>query len=178
MPLFALGLNISWECIYAYIDLFVRQILSLQAIANVVWFLLDILIVVTYLKYSKNECKTEMEKKWHIPFGIIILSICVGIQILFLMEFGNQKAEIYSAYLQNIAMSVAYIYMLNYRKTTRGQTKMIAVCKWIGTFAPTLIGAIEQNMFIIVTGIMCFILDGLYFYFLTYTEKIQKRNYQ
>lgn len=175
MPLFALGLNIAWEGIYAYTDLFVRKSVSLQAIANTVWFILDIFIVATYFLYSKNECTTEMERKWQIPFGILVIVLCVVIQLLFIVEFGDVKAEIYSAYLQNVAMSVAYLYMLNRRRSSAGQTKLIAICKWIGTLAPTLIGVIENNMFIVVTGIVCFILDGLYYYFLCYVTKREKQ---
>ena len=47
MPLFALGLNIAWEGIYAYTDLFIRQDIGAQALANTAWFLLDIFIAVT-----------------------------------------------------------------------------------------------------------------------------------
>ena len=174
MPLFALGLNVAWEGIYAYYEVLGRESVSLQGIANTAWVLLDIVIVVTYFMYSRNDCKTELEKKVQIPFGILVFAICIVIQILFIYEFGDAKAEIYSAYLQNIAMSVAYLYMLNRRGSSKGQTKLIAMCKWIGTIAPTLIGAIEHNVFIVVTGIICFVLDGLYFYFLSYTMKKEK----
>ncbi len=116
-----------------------------------------------------------MERKWQIPFGILTLLICIGIQVLFIYEFGDKQAEIYSAYLQNIAMSVAYLYMLNRRQSSKGQTKLIAVCKWVGTLAPTLIGVIEANVFIVATGIVCFILDGIYFFCLSYVMKKEQK---
>lgn len=34
MPLFALGLNIAWEGLYAFTDLFVRENIDAQALAN------------------------------------------------------------------------------------------------------------------------------------------------
>lgn len=170
MPLFALGLNIAWEGIYAYYEVLGRGTVSLQGVANAVWFFLDIAIVVTYFKFSKNDCKTDMERKWQIPFGILVLVICVVIQLLFIYEFGDGQAEIYSAYLQNIVMSVAYLYMLNRRQSDKGQTMLIAVCKCVGTLAPTLIGVIESNIFIVVTGIVCFVLDVLYILFLQKTK--------
>lgn len=173
MPLFALGLNIAWEGIYAYIELIGRGNPSLQGFTNAAWFFLDIALVVCFFKFSKNDCKTEIERKWQAPFGALALVICIGIQFLFIYEFGDAQAEIYSAYLQNIAMSVAYLYMLNRRQSSKGQTLLIAACKWIGTLVPTLIGVIEQNAFIVVTGIVCFILDGLYFYFLTMVKKAE-----
>ena len=175
MPLFALGLNIAWEGIYAYTDLFVRHTIGAQAIANTVWFLLDIFIVVTYLKYGREEMDSEMGKKWFVPWTALVLVSCVVLQALFIVEFGNVEGEKYSAYLQNIAMSVAYLYMLSRRKSSKGQTMLIAVCKCIGTLTPTIFGTIEGNVFILVTGVICFVFDVLYIYFLHRVKAREKQ---
>ena len=162
MPLFALGLNIAWEGIYAFMDLFVRNNIGAQAIANTAWFLLDIFIVVSFLKFGKEEMEGEVSKKYFVAWTILVLICCFALQILFIYEFGDIEGEKYSAYLQNITMSVAYLYMLNRRKSSKGQTMTIAVCKCIGTVTPTIFGTLEGNMFILVTGIICFIFDVIY----------------
>lgn len=61
-------------------------------------------------------------------------------------------------------MSVAYLYMLNRRKSSKGQTMLIAVCKCIGTLTPTIYGTMEGNTFILVTGVICFLFDLVYIY--------------
>lgn len=174
MPLFALGLNIAWEGIYSYTDLFVRHSYGAQAFANAAWFLLDIVIVYTYLKFGKEECKSSSEKKWFVPWTLLALVGCFVLQILFMIEFGDVEGEKYSAFLQNIIMSVAYLYMLKERKSSKGQTMLIAVCKCVGTVTPTIFGTIEGNMFILVTGIICFIFDILYIYFLYRVKQKEK----
>lgn len=174
MPLFALGLNIVWEGMYAYIDLFVRHSIGAQAIANACWFCLDIFILVTWFKFGKEECQTETEKKWFIPWSVIVLASCVALQVLFAVEFGDVEGEKYSAYVQNVAMSVAYLYMLNRRRSSKGQSMTIAVAKCIGTLTPTIFGTMEGNTFILVTGIICFVLDILYIYFLHGVQKKEK----
>ncbi len=171
MPIFALGLNIVWEGMYSCIRLFLRHDLGVQTFANMAWFCLDIFILVTWFKYGKEECKTETEKKWFIPWSIIVLASCVALQVLFAVEFGDVEGEKYSAYVQNVAMSVAYLYMLNRRRSSKGQTMTIAVCKCIGTLTPTIFGTMEGNMFILVTGVICFVLDLLYIYFLHGVQK-------
>lgn len=171
MPLFALGLNIAWEGIYAYTDLFVRATVSAQAIANTVWFLLDIFIVITYFKYGREEARGELGKKSFIPWPVLVLACCIVLQLLFIAEFGDVAGEKYSAYLQNIAMSVAYLYMLNRRKSSRGQTMTIAVSKCIGTLTPTIYGTIEGNRFILVTGVICFVFDVIYIFCLHGVKK-------
>ncbi|MGM9538798.1 MAG: hypothetical protein ACI3VN_10755 [Candidatus Onthomonas sp.] len=174
MPLFALGLNIAWEGIYAYTDLFVRHEIGAQAIANTCWFLLDILIVVTYFKYAGRECRTEMERKLLIPWSVLVLVICFVLQLLFLYTFGDVEGEKYSAYLQNVAMSAAFLYFLRGRGSSRGQSMTIAVCKCIGTLTPTIYGTIEGNCFITVTGLICLVLDLLYIGSLRYTQKRER----
>ena len=174
MPLFALGLNIAWEGIYASMDLFVRQEIGAQAIANTAWFLLDIFIVITFIKYGREEMEGELGKKWFIPWTVLVLAVCVGLQLLFIYEFGDVEGEKYSAYIQNIVMSVAYLYMLNRRKSSKGQTMLIAVCKCVGTLTPTIYGTLEGNMFILVTGIICFVFDLMYIYFLHYVKGKEK----
>lgn len=178
MPLFALGLNIAWEGIYAYTDLCIRKEIGAQAIANTIWFFLDILIVVTFLKYGKKEMQTEQEKRWFIPWTILVFVTCFIIQVLFVAEFTDVEGEKYSAYLQNMIMSVAYLYMLKRRQSSKGQTMCIAICKCIGTLTPTIIGTLEGNTFILVTGIICFVFDILYIYFLKEVKNINGDAFQ
>ena len=174
MPLFALGLNIAWEGIYAYTDLFIRKDIGAQALANTAWFLLDIFIVVTFFKFGKEEAEGELGKKFFVPWKVIVLICCFVLQILFMVEFGDIAGEKYSAFLQNIAMSIAYLYMLNRRKSSKGQTMLIAICKCIGTLTPTIFGTIEGNMFILVTGVICFIFDMIYIYCLHHVIQKEK----
>lgn len=174
MPLFALALNIAWEGIYAYTDLFIRGDIGAQALANTAWFLLDIFIVVTYFKFGREEAEGELGKKLFVPWTVLVLACGFVLQILFMVEFGDVEGEKYSAFLQNIAMSIAYLYMLNRRKSSKGQSMLIAVSKCIGTLTPTIFGTIEGNTFILVTGVICFVLDLVYIYCLHYVMQKEK----
>lgn len=49
-----------------------------------------------------------------------------------------------------------------------------AVCKCIGTLTPAIYGAIGGNTFIVVTGIICFIFDVIYIYFLHCVKQKEK----
>ena len=177
MPLFALGLNIAWEGIYACMDLFVRKTVSAQAIANTAWFLLDIVIVITFFKFGRKESvgDSEIGKKLFIPWVILAIAACFALQLLFIKEFGDVEGEKYSAYLQNIIMSIAYLYMLKNRASSRGQTMLIAICKCLGTLTPTIYGTLEGNMFILYTGIVCFIFDVIYIIALYLVKKKEKK---
>lgn len=162
MPLFALGLNIVWEGLYAFTDIFIRQSIGAQAIANACWFVLDCVIVYTYFKFGKSECRTETERRFFVPWSLLAFAACLVLQLLFYYWFGNVEGEKYAAYLQNVAMSLLYLSMLKERKSDKGQSMIIAVCKCIGTLTPTIFGTIEGNWFITVTGIICFVYDVIY----------------
>lgn len=162
MPLFALGLNIAWEGLYAFTDLFIRRSIGAQAIANTCWFFLDCVIVYTHFKFGKADCRSKKEQQWFIPWSILAFAACLVLQILFCVHFGSIEGEKYSAYLQNIAMSLMYLSMLRERRSDKGQSLLIAICKCIGTLTPTIYGALEGNWFILTTGILCFIFDVIY----------------
>ena len=116
----------------------------------------------------------DLGKKFFIPWTVLVLLCGFVLQLLFMVEFGDVEGEKYSAFLQNITMSVAYLYMLNRRKNSKGQSMTIAVCKCIGTLTPTIFGALEGNVFIIVTGIFCLIFDLVYIYCLHYVLEKEK----
>lgn len=172
MPLFALGLNIVWEGLYAFTDIFVRQSIGAQAIANACWFVLDCVIVYTYFRFGKSECRTETERKFFVPWSLLAFAVCLVLQLLFYYWFGSVEGEKYAAYLQNVAMSLLYLSMLKERKSDKGQSMTIAVCKCIGTLTPTIFGTIEGNWFITVTGIICFVYDVIYIVAL---KKVQQK---
>lgn len=174
MPLFALALNIAWEGIYAGMDFFVRGEVSAQACANAAWFLLDIAIVVTYFKFGPEECKTPMERRWFVPWSVLVFVCCFVLQVLFIVVFGDVEGEKYSAFLQNIIMSVCFLYLLRERGSARGQSLVIAWCKCLGTLTPTIIGGMENNLFIVVTGIICFVFDVVYIVALHWVKAREK----
>lgn len=75
MPRFPLGLNITWEAIYSYFELFGRGSVSILGFANAAWVILDAAIVVTYFRFSGNECQTKLERKRLVPSGILVIVV-------------------------------------------------------------------------------------------------------
>jgi len=154
MPLWALTLNIVWEVIYSYKGLQGTPILP-QTWINIVWTILDLVIVGQYLKYNKD-------KIW---FGLVLI-MSIGLQLTFLVEFGKM-GPVYSAFLQNLLMSGLFIDTLA-NKGAKGQNMIIAWAKWLGTLAPTILfGVIRSNQLVVVVGLCCSILDFTYIWLLS-----------
>ena len=69
----------------------------------------------------------------------------------------------YSAFLQNLVMSVLFINLFAKRGNMEGQSILLAVSKWIGTLAPTILfGIVHFNLFVLVCGIFCSVFDLIY----------------
>lgn len=170
IPLYALGLNIAWETIYTVHDLVFD--ISVQAFVNLAWMCLDAVIVYTYFKFGKRDYP-ENAKKHFVPFSILSFATCAVIQLAFFLSFDPLPAAQYSAFAQNAAMSILFVVMLFRRNSTRGQSMTIAVAKWIGTLAPTILQGVVWgiNPYIILTGLVCSVFDILYIVLLPRFEK-------
>lgn len=73
MPLFALGLNVSWEFLCTFCDIAFKAhgpligMNLVQAIVNAVWVILDFIILYTYIKFGKHEWKEKYNQKLFFP---------------------------------------------------------------------------------------------------------------
>jgi hypothetical protein len=160
MPLAALGLNIAWESTYAVHGLAAAA--GAQPVINLVWALIDLVIVYTFFRFGQAEFPTLSGPQF-VAGGILVFASSYAVQWLFIGQFGWTDAAKYSAFLQNLLMSGLFIAMLAARRGTRGQSMLIAVAKWIGTLAPTIaIGVYEHSPFILGIGILCSVFDLAY----------------
>ena len=88
-----------------------------------------------------------------------------AVQISFIVEFGlaDHLSAQYSAFIQNLIMSIAFINMLHKRNSSDGQSLLLAAAKWIGTLAPTItMGILSTNYVVLVCGLLCSVYDILY----------------
>jgi len=161
IPMAALALNFAWESTYAVHDL--AASLSPQGLVDLVWALADLVIVYTFFAFGRGEFPRFVTRPMFAAWGILVFGASYAVQWLFMAQFGANDAARYSAFLQNLLMSGLFIAMLVARRGLRGQTLTIAIAKWLGTLAPTiLIGVLGNSPFILGIGIMCSVFDLAY----------------
>jgi hypothetical protein len=176
MPFWALALNIAWELLHAALGLQAAG-LTLQIGINFTWFLLDIGLLYTYIRFGKKHFPTAFQRVWFFPWTFIVLATAFIIQFMFIREFGLLMGAVYSAFLQNLLMSILFIAMLAQRNSREGQSLLIAISKCIGTLAPTIFmgalgikGYMAPNPLVLVIGGLVFFFDLLYIYLLSKTR--------
>ena len=182
MPLWALALNIVWEIQHGIFNL-QQPSPGLQVIINSIWALFDIVILFTFFRYGKKYFPKNLKTGWFYVWGISVLCISYVLEYVFNLEFGENLGGGYAAFLQNLLMSVLFISMLIQRNGTEGQSLTIAISKWIGTLAPTLLFGIigsnamgGPNQLMLWTGIIIALTDLLYILMFLKTRQSEKRD--
>lgn len=169
MPFWALGLNFAWETINSVGEFLfhwhgtMAGMTLVQTLVNGFWAVLDVVILLTYLKYGKKEWAKSKPQNLFILWTILGLICCFALQIVFIVQFGGVAASEYSAFAQNLLMSVLFIELYWNRGSLKGQSLLLAVAKWVGTLAPTILfGWITYNPYILVFGAFCSVFDLIY----------------
>ncbi len=127
MPLFALCTNISWEFIFSFILPSTKP----QIYINYIWISLDIFIMMQFLKLGRHEFPTLSNKQFYTVF-ILALATVFGLILSITYEFKDWEGA-YSAFGDNLLMSILFIVMLFRRGNLRGQSIYIAIFKTLGT---------------------------------------------
>jgi hypothetical protein len=174
IPFYALALNFAWESLYTIFG-FRTNGVTVQNTFNVIWLTFDIGILYTYFKFGQKYFSRWLStddgqgKSAFISWSVLGLVTAFALEYAFLKEFGVGKGAGYSAFLQNLLMSVLFIVMLAGRGSREGQSLSIAINKWIGTLAPTILyGLIGEGGFphgsflILITGMLCTVFDLIY----------------
>ena len=127
MPMAALCANISWEAIFA----FVTPHGAPQLYVNYIWFGLDAIIVMQFLKYGKKEFLNI--SRWQF-YAVFALGLSVTVPMILAINYEmDDSVGAYAAFGQNLMMSVLFVTMIINRKGVEGQSFYIALFKMIGT---------------------------------------------
>jgi hypothetical protein len=127
MPLVALCANLSWEFIFSFVyphDLPQRAV-------NVVWFSFDLVVLLQLLLYGPREFAGLPRRAFYAVLALA-LATSFGAVLALTLEFDDFDG-VYSAFGQNLMMSVLFIAMLRSRGSLRGQSVGIALLKLGGT---------------------------------------------
>ena len=164
MPIAALALNIVWEGLYAYMywahdGMFYGG--YMMACVNTAWFIADCLILYTHIKWGKKDFEKVADGRLFWPWFAVVMIMAVVVEITWLQAYGV-RANGCTAIVQNLPMSMLFIFLLYLRKGTEGQSMMIAIGKMLGTIGAWLAIAVYpslQDPLNIWCGVMCTMFD-------------------
>ena len=129
IPFYALAMNICWEVLQTVYGF--QAAVSVQTIINAVWFVFDLGILFTYFQYGRKYFPANLPARTFIVGSILGLVTALGVEFAFIREFGVAVGAGYSAFLQNLLMSVLFIDML-VKTGKSGGSKPHHRCKQVG----------------------------------------------
>ncbi|OKI02283.1 hypothetical protein A6A06_14605 [Streptomyces sp. CB02923] len=133
MPLVALCGNISWEFQYA----FVNPYDTLQRWACIAWFLFNLVILATALRFGPSHFPVIRARRVFYPLFAAVLALAyLGIHLL--ARYLEHGAGVYTGFAQTLLMSGLFLSMLLSRRSLRGQSLAIAYVKMAGTLCASV----------------------------------------
>jgi hypothetical protein len=170
MPLVALCANLSWEFVFS----FVFPHGPVQRPVNIVWFSLDLIILYQLLRFGPGEFP-RLPKKLFYGMVALALSAAFFAVVSITLEFEDFDGA-YSAFGQNLMMSVLFIVMLHNRESSRGQSRSIAITKMGGTSLASvafLFFSVGYERSVLLPVLYCSILlfDALYVALIFYATR-------
>ena len=127
MPIVALAANLSWEFIFS----FIRPTAGFQQTVNIVWFLFDLGILATVVRFGPREFPWLPRRAFHAALAGTIALAYLGVDAV-CRQF-DHGAGFFAAFGQDLMMSGLFLSMLLARRGPRGQSVAIAACKLIGS---------------------------------------------
>lgn len=168
IPFWAIAFNFAWE-LYNTVLGYRQDGPGLQVIINAAWTLFDCGILYTYFRYGKKHFPANLRSYWFVPWSLLGLFSAFMLEMAFIVEFGLHAGSQYAAFLQNLLMSVLFIVMIVQRGSSTGQNMIIAINKWLGTLAATVMfgmlggeGFNGSSFLILITGGLCCLFDLIY----------------
>src|ERR687893_536829 len=173
MPLVALCANLSWEFIFSFVyphDLPQRAV-------NVVWFSFDLVILLQLLLYGPREF-ADLPRRAFYAVLALALAASFGAVLAVTLEFDDFDGA-YSAFGQNLMMSVLFLAMLYGRNSLRGQSVSIALLKMGGTALASFAfyfynPEYEGSILLPFLYVAILVFDGIYVGAVVYTRHLRK----
>ena len=160
VPMAGLSVNIAWEFIFS----FIVEVILIQKISNIIWFILDGIILLLSWKNYYNIHKSLK------PIWLIIIQ-CSSYMALgfyfnwFFIEFTPQDPGTYSAYMANFFLSFLYLFVGNQEPDV-----IVAIMKMVGSLATVFyaVSYLDSSFFMLTTYTLVAIMDLSYVFVTIY----------
>jgi hypothetical protein len=132
MPLVALAANLSWEVIFL-VETIRLDGADARLALILPWTLLDGAILAQCFRFGADDFADPWVRRWFRPLLAAIIAFTALVLWSIIREF-HDAIGWYTAFGQNLLMSILFVAMLLRRKDVRGQSVYIAISKLLGTW--------------------------------------------
>ena len=160
LPKLAICQNFVWELLVV-ISRVQSGSYGVAFVIQLVWLLLDIGVLITWLRYDRTG-----RRPWPQKAGLLLAVLAA----MYLLVYRAGQWE-FAAFLINAIMSTGFVLRTLQDGFYQGSI-VIAAAKLVGTLAATILnGWIWWNPVLLWLGGLCFMLDGYYFITILYKKR-------
>lgn len=163
IPAAAVVANFAWESLWS--SVFYTNMGALFEWGYRIWWILDLFIVGSLIRYGAQQVDKPMMKKWFTPAVVSGILIWLGGIYFFTVQWGNPIGA-NTAYIVNAQMSILYLILFRQKLLKKTFRRAIAWCKMLGTALTTVFCFMvwPNDHFMLYLGVICFGLDMVYIY--------------
>jgi hypothetical protein len=134
MPIAALCANFTWEIVFSHLFLPSFQLIRL---GNKSWVFLDAAILITALKYGREDFRDPFVRKWFYWLLALGMAVAACVEIPFVKVYGDVHGY-FLGWAAALMMSILFIAMLLRRGSVKGQSCYIALFMLLGNVSAYL----------------------------------------
>lgn len=131
MPFPALCLNLAYEFVFG----FIHPLSSPANIVNIVWFLVDLVILGQFLRHGRAALPAHLPKQVFLPAVAVCAGIAIGIALAVTADLGLARGNSYLGWGADLLISAAFVGWTDRREGVAGQSLWIAVTRMLGSWA-------------------------------------------
>jgi hypothetical protein len=131
MPFPALCLNLAYEFVFG----FVHPLPSPANIVNVVWFLVDLVILAQFLRHGRSALPAHFPRRLFLPAVAACVAVAVGVSLAVTADLGLERGNSYLGWGAEFVMCACFIALLHRREGVGGQSLWIVVARMLGSWA-------------------------------------------
>jgi hypothetical protein len=130
VPLLALASTIAWELLYTV----VRSTPALPGFVVPGWLALDAAILYQYLRYGPGGQRRTAQDAPARHYAKVAAAVAVAIALerSAILDWADRDG-VHSGFAVNVAVSLAFVAMVERRRNVRGQSMYIALAKLVGS---------------------------------------------
>jgi uncharacterized membrane protein len=158
IPSLAVAGNFAWELVHSLV---IQQQAS-QRPFNFVWLLVDTIILSQVFRYGNKDFPSLYVRAFR---RVILGTLAWAAVFMILMTRElHDVLGLYDGTILVVFVSASFIYTLQKRRSSAGQSMYIATCKWVGTFLAGLntVFVYPHRWFVLFMFGTAFVLDVTY----------------
>jgi hypothetical protein len=174
MPAIALAGNFAWEFTWSFLNSTNMGLLATYTYRA--WFFVDVGILLMLLRWGHKQGWSPFFFKYFKPTVFVAILMWGAMFYSYtLAGYTDHYIGAISAYLDNVAVSALYIFMLQRIRDVRAMSPWVAWLKMIGTGMNTVFMFLvfTQDHFLHTVAVVVFVLDCIYIVMLRQRRKAQ-----